>query len=205
MRRAAAATPLPESRTSWTLYSTSSTSYLPLVEHIRVVRRPGQADRLAFKLPGVVLSVHVRTHRHQLLPAIEVHDVARRHSRVDDLPDAPRLDGHADVGRLALRQHVDLLRPHDKADAVAEEDIGDADEVGDELGRGPLVDVHGGTDLLDPAARHHRHAVAHGKRLLLIMSDVDESDANLFLDLLQLDLHLLAQLEVQRSERLVEQ
>src|SRR5215472_2500844 len=205
MRRAAASTPLPDPRTSWTSYPASSTSYLSLVKHIRVVGRPGQADWLAFKLLGVALSVHVLTHRYQLLPAIEVHDVARRHARVDDLLDAPRLDGHADVGRLALRQHVDLLRPHDKADAVAEEDIGDADEAGDELGRGLLVALQGGTDLLDPAARHHRHAVAHGKRLLLVVGDVDEGDANLFLDLLQLDLHLLAQLEVQRSERLVEQ
>src|SRR5262249_58325497 len=103
MRQEAAWTPLPAPRTSWTSYPASSTSYLSLVEHIRVGRRPGQADRLAFKLLGVVLSVHVLTHRHQLLPAIEVHDVARRHARVDDLLDAPWLDGHADVGRLALR------------------------------------------------------------------------------------------------------
>src|SRR5262249_42680086 len=131
----------------------------PFVEHIRVVRRPGQADRLAFKLLGVALSVHVLTHRHQLLPAIEAHDVARRHAYVDDLLDAPRLDGHAGVGRLTLRQHADLLRPHDETDAVADEDIGDADEAGDELGRGLLVDLHGSADLLDPTARHHRHAV----------------------------------------------
>src|SRR5262245_42372183 len=136
MRRAAASTPLPDPRTSWTSYHASSTSYLSLAEHIRVIRPPGQADRLAFNLLGVVQSVHVLTHRHQLLPAIQVHDVARRHARVDDLLDAPRLDGHADVGRLALRQHADLLRPHDKADAVAEEGIGGADEVGDDVGRG---------------------------------------------------------------------
>src|SRR5215472_19022128 len=101
MRRAAASTPLPAPRTSWTSYPASSTSYLSIVEHIRVVGPPGQPDRLAFKLLGVVLSVHVLTHRHQLLPAIEMHDVACRHARVDDPLDAPRLDGHAGIGRLA--------------------------------------------------------------------------------------------------------
>ena len=37
------------------------------------------------------------------------------------------------------------------------------------------------------------------------MGDVDERDADLLLDGLELDLHLLAELEVQRAERLVEQ
>ncbi len=37
------------------------------------------------------------------------------------------------------------------------------------------------------------------------MGDVDEGDADLALDRLQLHLHLLAQLQVERSERLVEQ
>ena len=37
------------------------------------------------------------------------------------------------------------------------------------------------------------------------MGDVDEGDADLLLDRLQLDLHLLAQLQVERAQRLVEQ
>ena len=37
------------------------------------------------------------------------------------------------------------------------------------------------------------------------MRDVDERDADLALQALQLDLHLLAQLQVERAERLVEQ
>ena len=37
------------------------------------------------------------------------------------------------------------------------------------------------------------------------MRDVDERDPDLVLDPLQLELHLLAQLEVERAERLVEQ
>ena len=37
------------------------------------------------------------------------------------------------------------------------------------------------------------------------MRHVDERDADVLLDALELDLHLLAQLEVERAERLVEQ
>ena len=50
-----------------------------------------------------------------------------------------------------------------------------------------------------------RDPVAHGQRLLLVVGDEHEGDADLALDLLQLDLHLPAQLEVERAERLVEQ
>ena len=51
----------------------------------------------------------------------------------------------------------------------------------------------------------HRQAVAHAERLLLIVGDVNEGDADLALQRLELGLHLLAQLEVQGAERLVEQ
>ena len=52
---------------------------------------------------------------------------------------------------------------------------------------------------------HDDDAVAHGQRLLLIVGDVDEGDAGALLNALELDLHILAQLEVERAERLVEQ
>ena len=68
-----------------------------------------------------------------------------------------------------------------------------------------LVDVGRRTDLLDPPLVEDGQAVAHGERLLLVVRDVDERDADLGLDRLELDLHLLAELEVERAERLVEQ
>ena len=71
--------------------------------------------------------------------------------------------------------------------------------------RGPLVDLLGGADLLDPAAVHDRDPVGHRQRLLLVVGDVDEGDPDLALDPLQLDLQPLAQLQVERAERLVEQ
>ena len=80
-----------------------------------------------------------------------------------------------------------------------------ADEARDELARGPLVHVGRRTELLDVALVHHRDPVAHRERFLLVVRHVDERDADLALDPLELDLHLLAELQVERAERLVEQ
>ena len=83
--------------------------------------------------------------------------------------------------------------------------VGNADEAGDEGGGRAVVDLLRLRHLLDPAAVHHRDPVAHRQRLLLVVGDVDEGDADVALDPLQLDLQFLAQLQVQRSERLVEE
>ena len=68
-----------------------------------------------------------------------------------------------------------------------------------------LVDLPRRARLLDPALVHHRDAVAHRERFLLVVRDEDERDAEVGLDRLQLDLQVLAQPRVERSERLVEQ
>ena len=52
---------------------------------------------------------------------------------------------------------------------------------------------------------HDRDAVAHGEGLLLVMGDEHEGDPHLALQGLELELHLLAQLQVQGAEGLVEQ
>ena len=60
-------------------------------------------------------------------------------------------------------------------------------------------------DLLDAAALEDREPVAHRQRLVLVVGDVDEGDADLPLERLELDLHLLAELQVEGAERLVEE
>ena len=106
---------------------------------------------------------------------------------------APDFERHASPCRRPTR------------DRPRRQEIGFADEVGDEaLGR-LVVDVPRRADLQDLARRHHRDAVRHGQRLFLVVGDEDEGDAGLVLQPLQLDLHLLAQLEVERRQRLVEQ
>ena len=71
--------------------------------------------------------------------------------------------------------------------------------------RRAVVDLLGRADLLDPPVAHHGDAVAHRERLALVVGDEDERDPDLALDPLELELHRLAQLEVERGERLVEQ
>ena len=88
---------------------------------------------------------------------------------------------------------------------VAVEHIRGSDEIGDESVDGILVDLAGGADLLDAPVVEYREPVAQGQRLVLIVGDDDECDADFALDRLEFDLHLLAQFEVQRAEWLVEQ
>ena len=117
----------------------------------------------------------------------------------------PGLGVRAGRVRLVAGHQGDLLRPHGDRVAVPLDQVGDADEPGHERGPRPLVHLGGPADLLDPAAAEHRDAVAHRQRLFLVVRDVDERDAHLALHPLQLELHLLAELEVQRAERLVQQ
>ena len=85
------------------------------------------------------------------------------------------------------------------------EHVGGADEVGDEPVGRILIDLTSGADLLDAAVVEHRQPIAQCQCLVLIVGDDHERDADLALDGLEFDLHLLAQLEVERAERLVEQ
>ena len=63
----------------------------------------------------------------------------------------------------------------------------------------------GAAELLDPAVVEDGDLVAHRQRLFLVVRDVDERHPELALELLEEELHLLAELQVERAERLVEQ
>ena len=84
-------------------------------------------------------------------------------------------------------------------------DVRYADEVGHEGRLRVLVDLGGRAHLLDDALAHDGDAVAHGERLFLVVGHVDEGDADVALQLLELELHGFAQLGVERAERFVEQ
>ena len=158
--------------------------------------------------------------------ARRLEDVVRRRSQVDRLDDrrddadaalASRqgelLGTHRDPDRIAYlhpvrqreRQQLPVFEAHAVALGRRGDQVRDADELGDERVHGPLVDVLCAADLLEDAVVHDGDAVGHRERLLLVVRHVHERDADLALDLLQLDLHLLAQLQVERTERLVEQ
>ena len=92
-----------------------------------------------------------------------------------------------------------------RLDDLAGQEVHVPDEVSHERRQRPVVDRARLVDLLDHAVGHDRDPVRHGQRLTLVVGDVDEGDADLVLDALELDLHLLAELQVERAQRLVQQ
>ena len=68
-----------------------------------------------------------------------------------------------------------------------------------------VVDVVGRADLLDRALAHHHEAVGELERLFLVVGHEHGGVAGLVVDLAQPLAQLLADLRVERAERLVEQ
>ncbi len=135
-----------------------------------------------------------------------------------DRPDLDALGAHRHAERVARAgfgadRHDDALalaEPHDRAraDELVDrqlERVERADEVGHERGARMLVDLARAPGLLHLAAVHDGDPVGHRERLFLVVRHVDERRPELVLDALELELHLLAQLDVERAERLVEE
>ena len=95
--------------------------------------------------------------------------------------------------------------PSSRGRLLGVEHVRRADEAGHERRGRMVVDLARRADLLDATVVEHRDTSAHRQRLTLVVGDEHERDADVVLDRLQLDLHLLAELEVERAERLVEQ
>ena len=130
-------------------------------------------------------------------------------SATTNFVDGPEVGRRADRARLALprleREQADLLRADGERPPVPLEDVGRADEPRDERRRRMLVHLRRRADLLDPPVVEDGDPIAHRERLFLVVRDVDERHPELLLDLLELDLQLLAELQVERAERLVEE
>ena len=88
---------------------------------------------------------------------------------------------------------------------LAVEEVHLADEIGDEGGGRPAVDLVGRADLLDPALAHHHDPVGHGERLLLVVRDHDRGHAEPVLQVADLAAQPGAHPRVERRKRLVEQ
>src|SRR5882672_10536724 len=102
-------------------------------------------------------------------------------------------------------EHLDLAAAVGGADETAGEEIGRADEAGDERVQGAEVDVLRRADLSDAAAVDHRDAVGERERLGLVVGHVNRGDADLALQPLEFAAHVVAQLRVEVGKRLVEQ
>src|ERR1700757_4231600 len=118
---------------------------------------------------------------------------------------AGALDRPAAAPHHDPRAHVHGVSAVSRLHHVAGQEVHVPDEVSHERRERPVVDRARLVELLDDAVGHDRHPVGHGQRLALVVGDVDEGDPHLVLDAFQLDLHLLAELQVERAERLVEQ
>ena len=100
--------------------------------------------------------------------------------------------GRADASRFGA--HADAADPVDRAQEARHEARARAQ-----------IDVLRRAHLLDAPCVHHRQLVRHGERLLLVVRDQQERDADAALQGLQLDAHLLAQFRIERRQRLVQQ
>ncbi len=81
--------------------------------------------------------------------------------------------------------------------------------VSDELrgvgGRGTVVNFARAGDLLEFSGAQQGDAIGHDHRFFLVVRDEDEGDADFALQRFEFDLHLAAQVGVERGERFVEQ
>lgn len=87
----------------------------------------------------------------------------------------------------------------------AVEEIRVADEGGHETRARRFVDFLRRAELFDPAQFHYRQAVRQAHGLALVVRHVQECDADLVVNQVQFNEHALAELEVQRGQRLVQQ
>ena len=148
--------------------------------------------------------VEVLAQDHERLAALGLDHVARDRAEIGDLAHHPR---HRRGILLGTAEHADLLGAHHVPATVALDDVRGAHEARDELVGGALVDLPRRSHLLYAPVREDRYAIAHRQRLVLVVGHVDEGDAlaQLALGRLELELHLLAQLEVKRPQRLVQE
>jgi hypothetical protein len=88
---------------------------------------------------------------------------------------------------------------------LAADDVVVAHEPRDELRRRLRGDRQRVGDLLDPRLVHDHDPVGHRERLFLVVSDVDEHEAELALEVPELDPHPQLQQAIEVAERLVEE
>ena len=121
------------------------------------------------------------------------------------LPGGNRSSASAgDIAEARCARCSRRLRAVDRGHRAVDQ-IVDADEVGDEAVRGPLVQRLGRPDLEYLPCVEDRDAVRQRQRLFLVVRHVDRGDAEFLLQLADFGAHLHADLGVEVRQRLVEQ
>lgn len=88
---------------------------------------------------------------------------------------------------------------------LTRKEIGLPDKVGDEVGFGVIIEIVDGAELFDFTFIHQGDPIGHDERFLLIVGDKNEGDAEFCLQIFQFDLHVLAELGIERGEGFVEE
>ncbi len=152
------------------------------------------------------LTVHGVPARRHIGSGRVQHHLFRPHANLHPLALLGRSvhNGRGGEHLTALAQTHALMRPI-RPQQRAIEQIGGAEEGRDKRVGRMVIHRMRLAHLHHPTARHHGQPVGHDHGLLLIVGDEQEGNAHLRLNALELDLHLLAQLEIERAQRLIEQ
>ena len=191
----------------------------PLLAHdLDVIRIDVQADGAADRIRVIVLD-------HQFVTLVRIDEHLVMHTL-----EGAGGNGGRKLGLGLFGRKIDVLRTDDDVHRIllaeafvhtvelvadetdlavahhgAVEDVALADEVCDEGVDRLVVDVHRSADLLDAALVEDDDGIGKGQGLFLVMGDVDEGDAEFLVHLLELDLHVLAHLQVQGGQRFVQE
>src|SRR3984957_7982002 len=106
---------------------------------------------------------------------------------------------HPAVGGGDLRKYTVRVR------RTAHDAIVGTDESGDERRLRPIVQVLRSTQLFESPVAHHADVIGQHQRFGLIVGYVHEGRAEGRLQLLELDFHVLAKLQIERSQGFVQQ
>ena len=124
-------------------------------------------------------------------------NVLRTHDKVNAFVFAEALVGALELRVAELDQKI-LFHYARKYVALA-------DKVGDKRVGRLVVNLFGRAVLLNRAVGHDDHFVGHGKGFLLIVRDVNKSNAYILVHCRKFQLHFLAHFKIERAERLVQQ
>src|SRR5260221_1537825 len=159
---------------------------------------------------------------HQVAEELDEDDLAVGRvllARCPSIIDLNDRGAHGDLGRIADRGSgaldasartdsvlvLDDHAPSSALDDLPRNDVVVAHEARDELRRRPRRNRQRLGHLLDPRVVHDADAVGHRQRLLLVVRDVDKHQAELPLEVAQLDAHPQLQQPVEVAKWLVEE
>ena len=124
-------------------------------------------------------------------------DILRANNHVDTFM---RGKTFVDTGKAPAGKFAEVILVHDTV-----KDITLPDKIRHKSILRLIVNILRRANLLNEALVHHHNRIAHGESLLLIVRDKNEGDTGCLLNPFELHLHILAQLEIQRAKRLIEQ